>query len=106
MSLPSCDASLTRANPLVIEQYYTATLRYDSIAHWSQRQSRRERFGPLLAQIGGSARFWPLEESNQYQTAIWRAASELCGSSDDDNDLPLFTSYELERGFPRNRQSR
>ncbi|KAF5232802.1 hypothetical protein FANTH_12813 [Fusarium anthophilum] len=63
----------------MVQAYYTAKFRYDSVVHWAQKRSRGKRLGPLLTTLSRESTKWPVEQAAHYQDAILRIADGLCG---------------------------
>ncbi|KAF5643002.1 transcriptional regulator [Fusarium sp. NRRL 25303] len=63
----------------MVQAYYTAKFRYDSVVHWAQKRSREKRLGPLLTSLSRESTEWPVEQAAQYQDAILGIADGLCG---------------------------
>ncbi|KAF5674666.1 transcriptional regulator [Fusarium circinatum] len=63
----------------MVQAYYTAKFRYESVVHWAQKRSRGKRLGPLLTTLSRESPKWPVEQAAHYQDAILRIADGLCG---------------------------
>ncbi|KAF5978773.1 hypothetical protein FBULB1_6024 [Fusarium bulbicola] len=69
----------------MVQAYYTAKFRYDSVVHWAQKRSRGKRLGPLLTTLSRESTKWPVEQAAHYQDAILRIADGLCGMNLNDH---------------------
>jgi hypothetical protein len=80
----------------MIQAYYTAKFRYDSVAHWAQKRSRVKRLGPLLRDLSRDATSWSTEEATNYQEAILGIADGMCNLSvNDDTGSPSRSMRDL-----------